>query len=167
MDFSKRQKKIIKAIDCGDVYDIPSFIEKFNAGERYKADLETAEERFKKSDYSKPQKVDFKKDITDQNDENEEFTYTLTQEGSFEINCLGFEDHIGFEDQVYICKDYFLLNEFLAIWEYLKQQLAVIEVSKKKKDEKDYRWIYKKIPNKQMPGCDSKYTPIIFQNNPW
>ena len=134
MKFDKEQKEIIQAINNEEVYDIESFVKKFGYYEKFVADIEQAKKNFEEREKGKtfeiefldssfpepvvqrmkvPGKLQLEAETRDIIFEGERYKYELWDENGFLI-ATSIDKIVG----------------FISIWEYLKNELEILEIDK-------------------------------------
>lgn len=171
MKFTKHQKDIIRHIASEDITDIVSYINFFGLSTLRKLDKDKIEERFKKETAGKTAKKlkdDFSR-ITMKNTPNSswmvssEISYHKPTEEDYEyvpykIIYPKIEYQKKLTDSSCFSYDYFKginvvnsfsdIKDFLAIWQYLKNEGLILEVEKEIKKE-DYELFFEYIPYKK------------------
>lgn len=166
MDFTNHQKDIIRLIASEDITDIVSYINFFGLSTLRKLDKDQIEERFKKETAGKTYKKlkdDFsiltKNDI-DPSTTSSNYTYHKPTDDDYEYIPLEIvyprtEYRKTLTDSSYFSYDYFEgintvnsfsdIKDFLAIWQYLKNEGLILEVEKKI-TKKDYELFFEYVP---------------------
>ena len=135
MRFNKHQRDIIKAINNKDVYDIESFVKKFNLYEHFIVDKEKIKKAFDESESGKVYPVDVVKNLLEHENKSRisvpaKLEYTENKK-KVTFNSCCYEYDLWDEKGFYIAIDYDEIVGFISLWEYLKRELDVFEVEKK------------------------------------
>ena len=168
MKFTKHQKDIIRHIASEDITDIVSYIKYFGLSTLRKLDKDKIEERFKKETAGKTVKKlkdDFSKFTMKNNIDSSwnissQITFHEPTEADYECVPLKIaypetEHKKKLTDSSYFSYDYFKginivnsfsdIKDFLAIWQYLKNEGLILEVEKEIGRE-DYELFFEYIP---------------------
>ena len=165
MRFNKHQRDIIKAINNKEVYDIESFVKKFNLYEHFSIDKERIKAAFDNAESGKEYPVDVVKNLLDHGNKRRisvaaklEYTDNI-KKVTFDNCCYEYDlwDEKGFN----IAIDYDEIVGFISLWEYLKRELDVFEIEKEvsKSEIELFFRKYKKMTN--MSNKTSNYIPIV------
>lgn len=171
MHFDKQQKEIIKAINSGEVFDILSFVKKFGCFEVYKNSKEELLDAFNKRE----ENIEYPVYVYEENDllyrgerKLEHVKAQLKYDEKFSIYHDG-QNYIydAFDDKGILIKTSFGdIKNFIAIWEYLKRELQILEVDKEI-DTEEIGLFFEKVPNEvyspdeNKKMIDSPYGPPI------
>lgn len=146
MKFTKHQKEIIKAINCGKVYDMYTYLQYFNLLEKFQYDLNLIKRNFEeeygqnlykvlkkgKSQYSFGVNGGYYKSEL----KEEDFEY---KKATLDLECLKQTSSYGDKQFTFnpvdkagveIAKSFESIKEFIVIWSYLTTNLLVLEVPK-------------------------------------
>lgn len=168
MKFTKHQKDIIRYIASEDITDIVSYINFFGLSTLRKLDKDKIEERFKKETAGKTVKKlkdDFSKFTMKNNIDSSwnissQITFHEPTEADYECVPLKIaypetEHKKKLTDSSYFSYDYFKginivnsfsdIKDFLAIWQYLKNEGLILEVEKEIKKE-DFELFFEYVP---------------------
>lgn len=148
MKLNKHQKEIIKHIKSGDIYDIYSYIKFFESGETIsynKANIFNAfandticKEYYYPSNLTPKASNVLTADAFKQKVSFGEIDASKYDSATLKLNyCSGTKDlfindtlyKINFYDGVYIAKSFDTIIEFLSLWQYLKSEMLILEVS--------------------------------------
>ena len=165
MRFNKHQRDIIKAINNKEVYDIESFVKKFNLYEHFSIDKEKIKAAFDNAESGKEYPVDVVKNLLDHGNKKRisvaaklEYTDNI-KKVTFDNCCYEYDlwDEKGFN----IAIDYDEIVGFISLWEYLKRELDVFETEKEvsKSEIELFFRKYEKMTN--MSNKTSNYIPIV------
>ena len=165
MRFNKHQRDIIKAINNKEVYDIESFVKKFNLYEHFSIDKEKIKAAFDNAESGKEYPVDVVKNLLDHGNKRRinvaaklEYTDNI-KKVTFDNCCYEYDlwDEKGFN----IAIDYDEIVGFISLWEYLERELDVFETEKEvsKSEIELFFRKYKKMTN--MSNKTSNYIPIV------
>lgn len=165
MRFNKHQRDIIKAIKNKEVYDIESFVKKFNLYEHFVVDKEKIKKAFDESELGKEYPVYVSKNVLDLKNKREisvpaRLEYMDNKKKvTFDNSCYEYDlwDEKGFN----IAINYDEIVGFISLWEYLKRELDVFEIEKtvsRSEIELFFRK-YEKTTNKSNSTND--YIPIV------
>lgn len=165
MRFNKHQRDIIKAIDNKEVYDIESFVKKFNLYEHFVVDKEKIKKAFDESESGKEYPVYVEKNFFDQKNKRRinvpaKLEYTeCKKKVAFDNCCYKYDlwDENGFN----IIKDYDEIVGFISLWEYLKTELDVFEIEKEISKSEIELFFRKHKKTTNMLKNISDYKPII------
>lgn len=155
MKFTKHQKEIIRKIASGEITDIPSYIKVFNLSTFYKLSKNDIEDRMKKTENGKTYRK-LKKDVktvyttTSTNNalgipmpqiqsavpKEEDFEYVsavISYKNS--VKTIKIDESTKFEynyfEGITITNSFNDIKNFLTIWQFLKSEGLILEVSKK------------------------------------
>lgn len=168
MKFTKHQKDIIRYIASEDITDIVSYINFFGLSTLRKLDKDKIEERFKKETAGKTVKKlkdDFSKFTMKNNIDSSwnissQITFHEPTEADYECVPLKIaypetEHKKKLTDSSYFSYDYFKginivnsfsdIKDFLAIWQYLKNEGLILEVEKEIK-KGDFELFFEYVP---------------------
>lgn len=134
MRFNKHQRDIIKAINNKEVYDIESFVKKFNLYEHFIVDKEEIQKAFDESESGKVYPVDVVKNLLDRENKRTisvpaQLEYVDNKKKVTFNNCC-YEYDLWDEKGFNIAIDYDEIVGFISLWEYLKRELDVFEIEK-------------------------------------
>lgn len=155
MKFTKHQKEIIRKIASGEITDIPSYIKVFNLSTFYKLNKNDIEDRMKKTENGKTYKKlrDGVKTVYTTTSTNnalglpmpqmhpivpkeEDFEYVpavISYQGS--VKTIKIDESTQFEydyfEGITITNSFNDIKDFLTIWQFLKSEGLILEVSKK------------------------------------
>ena len=171
MKFTKHQKDIIRHIASEDITDIVSYIKFFGLSTLRKLDKDKIEERFKKETTGKTVKKlkdDFSKftmkndidsswkissQITFHDPTEDDYEYvpykiiypkTEYQKKLTDSSCFSYDYFKG----INVVNSFSDIKDFLAIWQYLKNEGLILEVEKEIEKE-DYELFFEYIPYKK------------------
>lgn len=151
MKFTKHQKEIIRRINCGEIYDVYSYLKSFNMIENFKIDKSTIEAKFNKKQNGEKYKV-LKQGVSPTSThmdintfgmqtffnklEDEDFEYKSAElvfdkikaKATYKEKTYVFDpcDNLG----INIAISFKQIKEFISIWSYLYKELYVLEVPK-------------------------------------
>lgn len=147
MKFSKHQKEIIKQINNGKIYNIISYLKFFNLGETIVLNKDDILHKFNTDNipkiyyYHKNLKIKYSNIISEDvynnkvlnnelNPENyESVTLKLNYNQGIKHEIWDNKNYtINFYDGVYIAKSFNNIIDFLALWQYLKSEMLILEV---------------------------------------
>lgn len=184
MYFSKHQKEILKRINSGEIYDILSYVKSFDLMEFKKIDKSSIDDLFAQdnipktyyhaNDLSRQRSNIFTKDEFNSkrkngNIDSSEYTkHTLilkyeggTKQVSWNENNYCFNLYEG----VYICTQLNSLLDFLIVWQYLKSNMLVLEVTQNCTKETLQLFL---VPKTNSQNCitdiESRISKIDFEN---
>ena len=165
MRFNKHQRDIIKAIKNKEVYDIESFVKKFNLYEHFVVDKEKIKKAFDESELGKEYPVYVSKNVLDLKNKREisvpaRLEYMDNKKKVTFDNCC-YEYDLWDEKGFNIAINYDEIVGFISLWEYLKRELDVFEIEKtvsRSEIELFFRK-YEKTTNKSNSTND--YIPIV------
>lgn len=169
MRFNKHQRDIIKAINNKEVYDIESFVKKYNLYENFIIDKEKIEEAFNKTEAGKKYPVNVMKNLLERENIRRisvtaKLEYTDNKKKvTFDNKC--YEYDLWNEKGFNIAINYDEIVGFISLWEYLKRELDVFEVTKEvsKSEIELFFQKYKKTTNMSKNNNDYIY---IVQEEP-
>lgn len=166
MKFDKEQKEIIQAINNKEVYDIESFVKKFGYYEKFVADIEQ-EKNYEEIEKGKmleiefldslfpepvvqrievPGKLQLEEETRDIVFEGKRYKYKLWNENGFLI-ATSIDKIVG----------------FISIWEYLKNELEILEIDKEvSKTELELFFKKNKVQEGRRTICVSNYNDEGF-----
>lgn len=190
MKLTKHQKEIVKKIDEGEVYDIPSYLKIFMKFEIAKYDMNALEEKFNiadknieyrvlknsKSFYERLNLITQSKSnqISDEDKYNFEWEYhkpvfnRCSELKEVKYNETQFNyDFVN--DGVFVKKNFNDIKDFITLWSYLKRESLILEVDKKPTEDDISIFFEKKekkkaIINKNIQPFIKPYTQndILF-----
>lgn len=166
MNFDAHQKDIIRAIRDKKVYDIFSFVKEFGYYEVYKIPMEELQDAFDKREKDRKYPVNvYKAGELVKTDErtmkyvsSEMITmkYFIIQMGNQKIEFDAYS-----KKGIMINTSFDEIKNFIAIWEYLKRELQVLEV-KKDINKDEIGLFFEKVPNKEYaPNKDQVVERLI------
>ena len=148
MKLTKRQKDIVKQIKEGKIYDVESYIRHYDLGEFIKYDYEEFSRAFEEDDINK--KFYYPKDLTPnvtnvltietynykvESGKIDEKSYTVfslelvADAGNVTVNIHDVEYHVNLYEGIYVAKSFGHILDFLTVWEYLKSEMLILELS--------------------------------------
>lgn len=165
MRFNKHQQDIIKAINNKEVYDIESFVKKFNLYEHFTVDKEKIKKAFDESESGKVYPVDVVKNLLDCENKRRisvpaKLEYTENKKKvTFDNRCYEYDlwDEKGFN----IAKDHDEIVGFISLWEYLKRELDVFEIEKEVSKSEIELFFRKSKKTTNMSNDTYDYIPIV------
>ena len=163
MNFDNHQKEIIKAINDGKVYDILSFVKEFGYYEKYQLSLEELQKSFDKREKDRKYPVNVKRVCAPPYEKEKTLEYVSSEMVTvdyFFATAKGkkFKYNTYEEKGICIKTSFDEIKNFIAIWEYLKTELDVLEV-KKDIDKEEVGLFFERASNK-------KYDPNKAQTEP-
>lgn len=172
MNFDEHQKEIIKTIDNGTVFDILSFVKEFGYYEVYKVDkheIETAfaeQEKGKTYPIIKPSSGSqiFNNHTKLAEDIENKPAKLFYRDTNVFINCREqkFTYDLCSDNGICISTSFDEIKNFIALWEYLKNELDVLEVKKNLDCEEVGLFFQKKANPQYFQGIeqDNNMIPI-------
>lgn len=135
MNFDDHQKEIIKAINDKSVCDILSFVKKFGYYETYSISKEELQKVFDKREQDRKYPVYIRKVCPPHYEEEKTLDYVSSEMVTVDYFFATVKDKkLKFnayeEDGICIRTSFDEIKNFIAIWEYLKAELNVLEVKK-------------------------------------
>lgn len=162
MNFDAHQKNIIKAINDKSVYDILSFVKTFGYYEIYKNSKEELQAAFDRREKNRKYPVHVYK-ARDLFHKGEHVLKSTSSEmvtvNYFIINSKNarFEFDVYSEEGICIKTSFDEIKNFIAIWEYLKRELDVLEV-KKDINKEEVGLFFERVPNeKYAPDKEQEF----------
>lgn len=150
MKFSKHQKEILKQISLGNVYDLYSYVKHFGLGELIKYDSDKIHKAFEKDTvpkrlyYAKDLKKNLSNILTPSQFNTKVENHELNAEEYIEntvalkfdagIQCVEYEGFLysfDFYEGVFVAKSCADIREFLVLWQYLKSEMLILDISQK------------------------------------
>ena len=165
MRFNKHQRDIIKAINNKEVYDIESFVKKFNLYEHFIVDKEEIKKAFDESESGKVYPVNVVKNLLDRENKRTisvpaQLEYVDNKKKVTFNNCC-YEYDLWGEKGFNIAIDYDEIVGFISLWEYLKRELDVFEIEKEVSKSEIELFFRKNEKTISMSNNTNNYIPIV------